>query len=114
MISSVKAPGQWGKLISDCLESLLRDQVGEACPVVDYELVSPANRASDDTQVWFILRTEKDKGYFREIELVRNRAKLTKKMLAAGIPEDAVAALRIRITSREEIQKAAGRFDFSR
>ncbi len=107
----ITAPN-WVKKMSECLTALVRDQVGEACAVVDYELVTDAARLPEEMRVWFILRTRRDQDYFRQIELTRNRAKLTKLMLAAHFPDEAIASLQVRVTSRDEID--GGNFSFSR
>ena len=95
---------QFLRALAESLESLKAEQAGEALPIVDYEFRSTIPGSPEEIRVWFILRDRRAKDFFREIDLNRNRAKLTRKLIAAGFPEAAIPSMRISVTSREEAQ----------
>ena len=110
-------PGQktkWRQALTDCLTALVREQSGSSCPVVDYELRTSPTGDPDDMTVWFICRTKAEKAEFTRIERSRSISVFKKKMLAAGFSDSAVASVEIKITSRDEIEKAGGSSYFFR
>ena len=100
---------RWVSALSSCLESVEREQVGSPCPVVDHEVIHPRPAAPDELGVWLICRTKAEQRIFRDTAQARFVADLKRRMLAAGFAESAVAALTVRITSRDEVLAAGGR-----
>ncbi len=100
--------------MTDCLTSLVREQSGSPCPVVDYELRTSPTGDSDDMGVWLICRTKIEKEEFSRTERPRSISVFKKKMLVAGFSDSAVASVEIKITSRDEIEKAGGSSYFLR
>lgn len=92
--------------MSDCLADFVREQSGSLYPIVDYELQMDSANAPDDTVVWFVCRTQGEKADFISTEKLRSVSLFKKKMLAAGFPESAIASLEVRVTSRDEVEKA--------
>ena len=105
---------KWTQLMSDCLSEFVRDQSGSPYPIVDYELRVDSARLPDDIAVWFICRTQAEKADFVSTERSRSISLFKKKMMAAGFPESAVASLEVRVTSRDEVEKAGGSYAFFR
>lgn len=105
---------KWTQLISDCLSDFVREQSSAAYPVADYELRLNPAKAPEDAVVWFICRTRKEKAGFMTLERLRSISLLNKKLLAAGFPESAIASLEVRVTSRDEVEKAGGSLSFFR
>ncbi len=62
----------------------------------------------DEFCVWLVCRTRVEQREFRDTDLARFNSGLRRRMLATGFSEGAVAALEVRVTSREEMP--AGRF----
>src|SRR5437868_6242346 len=105
---------KWTQLMSDCLADFVREQSNSPSPVVDYELrVDPA-KAPEDILVWFICRTTAEKADFISTERARSISLFKKKMMAAGFSESAVASLEVRVTSRDEVNRAGGSSAFFR
>jgi hypothetical protein len=102
--------GQWTRRIGECLDALEREQVGSLCPVVDHEVVAPRDGGADDFFVWLVCRTKAERRTFADTEHARFVSALKKRMLVDGFPESAVASLTTRVTSREEVEAAGGRF----
>lgn len=92
----------------------MREQMSSSCPVVDYELRAGTAGGPDDMRVWFICRTAAEKAEFIDMERSRNVSSFKKKMIAAGFPESAVDSVEIRITSRDEVERAGGGSSFFR
>lgn len=103
----------WMKQMSDCLDAMEREHMGSRAPVVDHEQVTSLRGEPDAMRVWCICRTVAEARLFRDSEHTRYVSSLKRKMLSAGFSETAIAALSTRITSREEIDAARGRFNFS-
>ncbi len=102
--------GQWARRLGECLDALEREQVGSPCPVVDHEVIAPRAGGTDDFFVWLVCRAKAERRTFADTEQARFVSALKKKMLAANFPESAVASLTVRVTSREEVDAAGGRF----
>lgn len=102
--------GSWRTKLSDCVAATEREQIGSACPVVDHEVIAAADGGAEDLFVWLVCRTKPEKRQFADTEQARFVSALKKRMLAAGFPEAAVAAVRARATAREEVDAAGGRF----
>lgn len=100
--------------MTDCLAAVVREQSGSSCPVVDYELRTGLAGDPDDMGVWFICRTRAEKAEFTRTDCSRSISVFKKKMLAAGFSDSAVASVEIKITSRDEIEKAGGSSYFFR
>lgn len=102
--------GQWTRRIGECLDALAREQIGSACPVIDHEVVAPRGGEADDFFVWLVCRSKAERRTFSDTEQARFVSALKKRMLVAGFPESAVASLSVRVTSRDEVDAAGGRF----
>lgn len=102
--------GQWTGRLGECLDALERELIGSACPVIDHEVVAPREGGAEDFFVWFVCRSKAERRLFVDTEQARFVSALKRRMLAAGFPEAAVASLRVRVTSREEVDAAGGRF----
>jgi hypothetical protein len=102
------------QVMTDCLSAFVREQAGSSCPVVDYELRVDAAEVPDDVRVWFICRTQSEKDEFNATERSRGISVFKKKMIAAGFPDSAVASVEIKVTSRDEVEKAGGSSYFFR
>lgn len=102
--------GNWRTRLSDCVAAAEREQIGSACPVVDHEVLAAPGGGADDLFVWLVCRTKAEKRQFAGTEQSRFVSALKKRMLAAGFSEPAVASLTARVTSREEVEAAGGRF----
>jgi len=100
---------RWISALSACLEAVEREQAGAPCPVVDHELIHARGGPTDELGVWLICRTREEQRLFRDTGLARFAAELKRRMLAAGFSEAAVAALTLRITSRDDVAAAGGR-----
>jgi hypothetical protein len=87
-----------------------REQLGSACPVVDHEVIAARDGGADDLFVWLVCRAKAERRAFTDTEQARFLSALKKRMLAAGFPESAVASLRARATSRDEVEASGGRF----
>ncbi len=105
---------QWTQRISDCLSEFVREQGGSLHAVVDYEFRVDAATAPDDILVWFICRSKTEKEEFLSMARSRSISLFKKRMLAAGFPESAVASVEVRVTSREERERAGSAAGFSR
>lgn len=106
-------PGKWLRMVSDCLVAVEREQIGSPSPVVDHEVIPSAPGSPDDLTVWCVCRTKAERRQFADTEQARFVSALTKKLLAAGFPEAAVTSLRVRVTSRDEVEARGGKFGFS-
>ncbi|HLP25231.1 MAG TPA: hypothetical protein VK477_06115 [Acidobacteriota bacterium] len=102
--------GQWARRLGESLDALEREQIGSICPVVDHELIAPRGSGAEDFFVWLVCRTKAERRTFTDTEQARFVSALKKRMLTAGFPEPAVASLTVRVTSREEVDAAGGRF----
>jgi hypothetical protein len=108
-----EVPGKWLRLVSDCLAAVEREQIGSPSPVVDHEVIPAASGSPEDMTVWCICRTRTERRRFADTEQSRFVAAVTKKLLAAGFPESAVTSLRVRVTSRDEVEAGGGKFNFA-
>ncbi len=102
------ANANWRRAMSECLESLARDQIGSPCPIVDHEIASRMTGELEDISVWLICRSRQEKRQFTDTELPRNVASLRRKMIAAGFPESAVASISVKVVSRDELSQGGG------
>jgi len=93
----------WVSLVANCVAELEREQVGSACPVVDHEVLRGTDGGPDDMVVWLICRNKSEQRQFTDTELSRAASALKRKLLVAGFPEAALAALSVRVTSRDEV-----------
>ena len=98
----------WVGILSDCLASLEREQVGSLAPFVDHEVARGTDGGPEDMTAWLICRNQAEQRAFADSQLARVGSALKKKLIAAGFPEPAVASLRVRATSREEVQQRGG------
>lgn len=105
---------KWVQAMADCLSAFLREQAGTPYPVVDYEVRPAAAGSPDDMRIWLICRTTAEKDGFVATERSRSISVFRKKMIAAGFPDSAVASAEIKITSRDEVEKAGGSTFFLR
>ncbi|MBI5422481.1 MAG: hypothetical protein HZA32_00240 [Opitutae bacterium] len=105
-----RGSGQWTRRIGECLDAVEREQIGSACPVVDHEVVASHGGAEDDFLVWLVCRSKAERRAFADTEQARFTSALKRRLLAAGFSEPAVASLSVRVTSREEVDAAGGRF----
>lgn len=105
-------PGKWLKMVSDCLTAVEREQIGSASPVVDHEVTPAVSGSPEDITVWCICRTKAERRRFADTEQSRFVSAVTKQLLAAGFPESAMTSLRVRVTSREEVDATGGKFNF--
>lgn len=96
--------------MGECLDALEREQIGSACPVIDHEVIAPRDGGADDFFVWLVCRTKAERRVFVDTEQARFVSALKKRMLAVDFPESAVASLTVRVTSRDEVDAAGGRF----
>jgi hypothetical protein len=99
---------KWLHAMTACLSAFLREQAGSACPVVDYEVRTNVVGDPDDMRVWFICRTKEEQDEFNRAERARGISVLKQKMIAEAFPDSAVASIEIRVTSRDEVEKAGG------
>ena len=99
---------KWLHAMTSCLSVFLREQAGSACPVVDYEVRVNFVGDPDNMRVWFICRTKEEKDEFVRTERSRGISVFKQKMIAGGFPDSAVASIEIRVTSRDEVEKAGG------
>lgn len=104
------ASGQWARRLGECLDALEREQIGSACPVIDHEVVAPREGGAEDFFVWLVCRAKGERRLFVDTAQARFVSALKKRMLAAGFPESAVASVSVRVTSRDEVDAAGGRF----
>ena len=100
--------------MSDCLVEFVREQGNASCPVVDYELRADLAGSGDDMRVWFICRTKAEKDQFMSTERSRSISVFKKMMIAASFSDSAVASVEIKVTSRDEVEKAGGSSYFFR
>ena len=105
-------PGKWLRMVSDCLAAVEREQIGSASPVVDHEVIPATSGSPEDITVWCICRTKAERRQFADTEQSRFVSAATKKLLAVGFSESAVTSLRVRVTSREEVEARGGKFNF--
>jgi hypothetical protein len=105
---------KWMQMMTGCMSMFVREQAGSPCPVVDYEVRVDAAEVPDDMHVWFICRTKNEKEEFNTTERSRGISVFKKKMIAAGFPDSAVASVEIKVTSRDEVEKAGGSSYFFR
>lgn len=98
----------WVGMLSDCLASLEREQVGSSTPFVDHEVARGTDGGPEDMTAWLICRDRADQRAFADTQLARVASALKRKLISAGFPEPAVASLRVRATSREEVQQRGG------
>ena len=97
-------------MLSECLAAVEREQIGSPSPVVDHEVIPSASGRPEDITVWCICRTKAGRRRFSDTEQSRFISAFTKKLLAAGFPESAVTSLRVRVTSRDEVEASGGKF----
>jgi len=109
-----EVPGKWLRMVSDCLAATEREQIGSPSPVVDHEVIPAATGSPEDITVWCVCRTKAERRRFADTEQSRFVSGLTKKLLAAGFPEPALASLRVRVTSRDEVETSGGKFNLLR
>jgi hypothetical protein len=95
----------WVGMLSVCLAELEREQLGSVCPFVDYEVARGTGGGPEDMTAWLICRNRLEQRQFTDSELSRALAALRRRMLAAGFSESAVASVRVRVTSRDEVQQ---------
>ncbi|HVU17644.1 MAG TPA: hypothetical protein VHD32_12010 [Candidatus Didemnitutus sp.] len=93
----------WFGMLSDCLAAAEREQAGSHCPVVDHEIVTPLVGGPEDVTVWCVCRTPSEKRRFVDTERTRFVSALKRQLLTAGFPENALASLDVRVTSRGEV-----------
>ncbi|HEY4300467.1 MAG TPA: hypothetical protein VGM73_06315 [Candidatus Didemnitutus sp.] len=96
----------WFILLADALAGAEREQSGSTCPVVDHEVMAPADGGPEDFTAWCICRSPEEKRQFIDTGLARFVSRLKKGLLAAGFPEPALASLTVLVASRSEM--AAG------
>lgn len=99
----------WTRLVIDSLETLQRTQAGAAAAVVDHEVVGAPDGGAEGIAVWLICRNRSERLAFADTELSRYRAELSRRLLAAGFPEEALTGLAVRVTSRDDIAARGGR-----
>jgi hypothetical protein len=73
-------------------------------------VIAPRDSGADDFFVWLVCRTKAERRTFADTEQARFVSTLKRRMLAAGFSETGVASLTVRVTSREEVDAAGGRF----
>ena len=99
----------WTKVVADCVEAMEREHVASAARVVDHEIVPISGGAADEIAVWLICRDREERTAFVDSELSRFRSELSRRLLAAGFAENALASLIVRATSRDEMAARGGR-----
>jgi hypothetical protein len=114
MKSNSPDSAKWIKILSECLASAEREQIGSRCPVVDHEVLTANAGSPEDICVWLICRSKEEMQLFNDTEHSRFASELRRQMLRAGFPETAVASFRTQVTSREEIEAHGGRITFAR
>lgn len=106
------SPGKWLRMVSECVAAVEREQIGSVSPVVDHEVIPAASGSPEEITVWFICRTKRERLRFADTEQSRFVSAVTQRLLAAGFPESAVTSLRVRVTSRNEVEASGGKFNF--
>lgn len=74
-------------------------------PFVDHEVARGSEGGPEDMTAWLICRSRSEQRSFTDTELSRTASALKRKMITAGFPDAAVASLRVRVTSRDEVQE---------